>query len=143
MTPSEIRETCISAIYASWTETPVAWPNRDFDPAVAATNDEWLRPIIKMGDTFEGEKGEDGVGLRTGVLFVDIFVGKGKGNKNALAYAAKIERLFRKKNLDNVIFDEASTNDIGVYSASGGQTIGDSPYYQVQVKVPFWAWVGE
>ena len=136
MTPAAIRETCISAISASWTETPIAWPNRDFDPAITATNDEWLRPTIKMGDTFEGEKGENGVGLRTGVLFVDIFVGKGKGNLAALTYAEKIERLFRKKNLDNIIFDEASTNDIGVYNS-------DSPYYQVQVKVPFWAWVGE
>jgi len=133
MTPTEIRETCISAISASWTETPVAWPNKGFDPS---DDNDWIRPTIKMGDTFEGEKGEDGVGIRTGVLFVDIFVPKGTGNKAALDYSIKIERLFRKKNLDNIIFDEPSTNDIGVYGT-------DSPYYQVQVKTPFWAWVGE
>lgn len=136
MTPVQIRHTCLSAINASWTETPIAWPNREFDPAVDATDNEWIRPTIKMGDTFEGEKGEDGVGLRTGVLFLDVFVSKGQGNKSALTHAIKLERLFRKKNLDDIIFDEASTNDIGVYDA-------DSPYYQVQVKVPFWAWVGE
>ena len=136
MTPAEIRTTCANAINASWTETPVAWPNREFDPAVSATKDEWIRPTIKMGDTFEGEKGEDGVGIRTGVLFLDIFVGKGKGNRSALVYSVKLEKMFRKKNLDNINFDEASTNDIGVYDKN-------SPYYQVQVKVPFWAWVGE
>ena len=136
MTPVEIWTTCRSAINASWTETPVAWPNRDFDPAVDAPNNKWMRPTIKMGDTFEGEKGEDGIGIRTGVLFLDIFVGKDKGNRSALVYSVKLERMFRKKNLDNINFDEVSTNDIGVYDKN-------SPYYQIQVKVPFWAWVGE
>ena len=132
MTPTEIRETCVSAISASWTETPIAWPNKNFNPS---DDDDWIRPIIKMGDTFEGEKGEDGVGIRTGILFIDIFVPKGTGNKAALTYSVKLERLFRKKNLDNINFDEAATDDKGVYK--------DSPYYQVQIKVPFWAWVGE
>ena len=108
MTPVEVRETCVSAIYASWSETPIAWPNKDFDPAVSASDDEWIRPTIRMGDTIEGEKGEYGVGLRTGVLFVDIFVGKGTGNRAALNYAIKIERLFRRKTLDNIITSPTS-----------------------------------
>jgi hypothetical protein len=138
MTPLEIRDTIINAVYASWDDTPVAYPNRRFDPENDAPNNEWLRVSWRMYTTVWGETSEQGVGYRNGMLFLDIFTELGKKGKHrqALMYSTKVERMFRRKTISNMFFDEAITDEIG-------PDLGGEPFYHVQTKIPFQTWVGE
>jgi len=131
MTPNEIRAEISSSIMASWaTATPICWPNQPF----VSPQQVWIRPTIKMGDTLVGELGEDGLGMRTGVLIVSIFDLAGKGTISLLNYAARLERMFRRKEISNIVFNEPSTNIIG---------LDENGYYGANMSVDFTAWVGE
>lgn len=139
MTPVEIRDAVVARVAASlatinsgWASTDVAWPNRDFD---STDKSSFLRITIKFGDTFEGEKSSDGVDIRFGVLFLDVFVLKGSGERVALTYAGGAETILRKKNIGGVLFGEVTTDSIGPES--------DTPFYHVQVRAPFNTFVGE
>ncbi len=130
MTPEEIRNSITSYVDTNWTATSAAYPNHFFDPP---ENDYWIRLSIKFGSAFEGELGPNGVGVRTGVVMIDIFAPSGSGSKQALTYAATIEGLFRRKALSGIIFGEAETREIG-----------DSEFgYQTQVTSNFYAFIGE
>jgi hypothetical protein len=130
MTPDDVRSQIMNALDASWaTATSISWPNKDFIvPQVA-----WIQPVIKMGQSFVLELG-DGVGLRTGVLMVSIFTPAGDGLKKAFDYAARLEAIYRRKDLSGVLFKEPYTDDKGR---------NDSGFNHVLMSVDFDAWVGE
>lgn len=139
MTPVQIRDSVCGRINASlasinsaWGVGDVAWPNRDFDPTGKSS---FMRVTLKFGDTFEGEKQSGGVDIRYGLLFLDIFVTKGSGERVALAYASGAETVFRKKTINNVIFREVTTDSIGPEPTTN--------FYHVQVRAPFNTFVGE
>jgi hypothetical protein len=131
MTPATISNVILAAIAASWaTATPIAWPNHSFtEPA-----GPWIRPTIKMGDTLVGELGTDGIGMRTGLLMISIFDLANKGSQAALAYAGRLEGLFRRRERSGVNFDEPSSDPKG---------IDDNGYFQVIMSCGFTTWVGE
>ena len=69
----DIRSAIMATLSSNWGATTVVdYPNQKFTaPADAA----WIRPTIKFGDSFVGELGDDGLGMRTGVLMISIFLG--------------------------------------------------------------------
>ena len=130
MTLEEIRNEIMNKFSSSWaTATEICWPNQKFNEPNAI----WIRPTIKMGETFVGEIGQ-GVGLRTGVLMIQIFDLANNGTKNALQYAARLETLFRRVDLNGVMFKESSSDILG---------LDDNGYYNVLVSIGFEAWIGE
>jgi len=132
MTPLEIRDQIITELDANFTEVEIAWPNKIFDPSEYS---EFIRPTILMGASSLKELGEMGVGERTGVLVVDIFTEKDTGNRRAMELAADIEILFRRADLEGVIFDEPQTEEIGQEA--------NSIFYHTKVQIPFNTFIGE
>jgi len=131
MTPEDIRSSLASGIDASWsTACPVAWPNFDFNSSAATA---WVKPDLLMADSFVGELGEDGVGMRTGVMKFSIFTKPNIGERSAMLYATRAEAMFRRACFNGVWFDEPSTNKVGI----------DEGWFHVMVTVNLWTWVGE
>lgn len=129
MTPEEIRSSIMTELNDNWTKTPISWPNREFSSSGTA----FIEPTILMGDSFELEKGDNGVGLRTGVFMINVYALPGSGNGVPLGYAGSLETIFRRKNVDEIFFEEPSTYEIGQ----------NGNYYQVAVSIPFSCWIGE
>lgn len=133
MTPEAIRAAIMGSIAATWaTKTVIDMPNRPF---TAPSNAAWICPRIKMGDSFIGELGDDGVGLRTGVLMINIFVPPGSGLTTANGYANTLEGYIRRKDISGVRFDEPNTEDLGVDEGNG--------FYHLLVSCNLNTWVGE
>lgn len=132
MTLETIRQKIYNFIQASWgTATLVAYPNREFIPP---QNASWIRPVIKVPMTSVGEIGEDGVGLRDGLLMISVFTPANTGMKTGATFADRLEALFRRKEIDDIWFDEPNSNPVG---------IDDSGYYHILMTVDFHNWVGE
>lgn len=131
MTPNAVRLAIVAAISSSWaTATPICYPNQQF----IAPQTCWISFTIKMSETILGELGNDGISMRVGILMVSIYDLVGNGVKNALDYADRVEAIFRRKELSGVIFNEPSTDTVGV---------DESGYFHVMVSIDFRAWVGE
>jgi hypothetical protein len=109
---------------------PICYPNQSFTAPQAA----WIRPTIKMGDTLIGELGEDGIGMRVGILMISVFGLAGEGTKTILGYASRLEAIFRRKEISGIVFNEPSTDMAGLDEAG---------YFQVIVSCDFTTWVGE
>src|SRR4030042_6864478 len=111
MTVEEIRQAIMGAIAASLaTAIAIAWPNHSFTPPQGS----WIRPVIKMGSSYIGELGDDGIGQRTGVLMVSTFTMPDTGLILANTFVDRIENIFRRADLSGVIFDEPSSTDLGL-----------------------------
>jgi hypothetical protein len=138
MTPEGIRQAIMGELATKWVSaatatlpvTPIAYPNQAFQE----TNNIWIRPFIKMADTLYAELGDQGVGMRPGVLMVSIFDLANTGSKKSLGYAERLESFFRRKEISGVIFEEPTTDILG---------IEDNGYFHTMVSVNFSAWVGE
>jgi hypothetical protein len=131
LTIEEIRENIMAILCSTWaTKTVIDMPNQAFQ---APANAAWIRPRLKMGDSEVGELGT-GVGLRTGVLMVSIFLPPGTGIKTGLGYANTLETLFRRADIGGVWFDEPSTDIVG---------LEDSGFYHLMMSCDLHSWVGE
>lgn len=128
MTPTQIYSAILKSLYSTWaTATPIAGLNR----SNKAPGGPWIEPVIEMGDTFLGELGVDGVGLRTGVFQINVNVLPDGGYKTAMDYAGRLEVAFRRAEVDGVIFDDPSTTHVGIVEG----------YYRVMVRINFHAWI--
>lgn len=131
MTVEGIRTAITARLVSSWaTATDICWPNLPF----REKNRPWIRPIIRFGDSVIGELGEDGIGLRYGVLMISVFVPASSGTKEAGQFADRLEAAFRRKDVEGVMFKEPSTEMVG---------LDDNGYYHAMVKINFEAWIGE
>lgn len=133
MNLESIRSAIMATLSSNWgITTAIDYPNQQF---FAPSNAAWIRPTIKFGDSFVGELGNDGVGLRTGILMISIFVPAGSGTKTANGYSNTLETIFRRADINGVIFDEPSTDYLGIDDGNG--------FYHIMTSCPFWTWVGE
>lgn len=136
MTFEGIRSAIMATISSTWgTKTLIDFPNQPFQqPAKSA----WIRPRIKMGDSFIGEIGDNNsgaVGIRVGVLMISIFVPPGTGMKVAGGYANTLETLFRRADIGGVRFQEPSTTDEGIDPDNG--------FFHLVMSCDLETWVGE
>lgn len=139
MTAKDVKAALEAVLALSLAGTPIAWPNVDFEPTPDTT---WVRPVNKPGTAFEGEVGTGGLSRRTGAFIVQIFVPSNKGSGAALAVAATLEAAFRRQSISGVECGEAYTSDVG--DSGANQFQADVPgWYQVNIVVPWWAWIGE
>lgn len=134
MTPEGIRSAIMSHVDASFSTAiidvdNIVYPNFNYKPK----GDIWLRVAVTMGSTFEAEKGSDGVGLRMGHFSASFFVPVNDGTSNGLTNAGLMESIFRKKEIDTIMFGEPYTRELGL----------ENEYYHIMTTVPFHAWVGE
>lgn len=131
MTLASASVSIFTALSSSWaTATVIAWPNHPFNPP---QNGYWIRPVIKVPSTIVEEVGE-GIGLRDGLLMISLFGPQGTGTKTVNAFADRLERIFRRVDIDNLWFDEPNSNPAG---------IDPNGYYHVMMTVDFHTWVGE
>ena len=77
MTPAAIRDAIITQLADNYTRTPVAWPNRKFDPETEASAGHWIRLNILMAGSTIAELGTDGLAFRRGTVKFQVFGPKG------------------------------------------------------------------
>lgn len=132
MSPDEVTTALNVALNSNWaTASEISWPNHDFN---APEDAPWIRPALQMSETEFGELGTDGVSLRHGVFFITIFLPQNTGVKIGNALAARLESIYRRKEITGVITDEVTTKHVGI-DADG--------FYEILVSVPIHAWIGE
>lgn len=132
----EIEKVVRGQLSDNFSTAPIAWPNRHFKPSSDAPDGQWVRPTVRMSETQLKELGTDGVGERYGILFLDVFVKKNSGVKVGGVLVAELEALFRRKDIDGVIFDESTSTDLGIDTKQ-------TDYNHHQIKVPIMAFIGE
>lgn len=131
MTPIAVKAALESFLATTLPTTPIAWPNVDFTPDPGVL---WVCPTNKPGEAFEAEVGRDGLSRRTGAFIVQVFAPLENGSGDALEVAATVETAYRRQDIGGVECGEAYSNDIGPDGHG---------WYQVNVVVPWWAWIGE
>lgn len=131
MTPQQVASALEAQLLLLFPSTPIAWPGTDYMPTAGIA---WIRPTNKPGEAFPGEKGQGGLSIRTGSYIVQCFTPDGQGAGEARDMAATIEEGFRRDGIGGVECGEVYSNEIG--SDGNG-------WYQVNVIVPWWAWIGE
>lgn len=130
MTLAEIEAALRQHFYDNWTETDVAWPNKDYTPT---TGEAYVRYKAVFGRTHSDEVGDTGneAAHRNLVLKIQVFVPLDSGTLAAAGYADDIEALFRRASLSGVYVDEPYTTDNGP----------DGAWYQMTINIPAWCWV--
>jgi hypothetical protein len=141
MTPNEVRAALDGHLKTSCSTTPIAWVNLPFDPPKDAVDGSgnpvpWLRATFKPGQAVPDEMGEQGQGHRSGVYILQVFGPEGEGPGAVLDLSGQLEALFRRKTLSGVECGEP-------YSTDPKEDAGGGPWFQCNVIVPWWAWVGE
>ena len=137
ISPREIRLALEKRLYdlLKIKEIPLSDKNKGFDPK-KAKNRIWARPTTKLGKirTIERGEGPEPLGSRVGVFIVQIFLAPGISTVLGEDLCEEVERMFRLINIEGVNCEEPYTEEIGLDS--------DKSWYQFNVTVPYWAWVG-
>lgn len=132
MTLASIHTAIMTVLSSSWaTATLIDFPNHPF---TIPKNAAWIRPRIKMGASFVGEIGEGGIGLRTGVLMISIYLPPGTGTILGTGYATRLEAIFRRKTISGIMFDEPASEETGEV---------ENGSFQLITSCDFQAFVGE
>lgn len=116
----------------------MAEQNTKFDPKKengGSAGIKWCRPTVKLGKPLTLEKGEDALGTRPGVFLVQLFTTPDSGVTDLEKICENIEKTFRLKVFDDVHCEEPATVSVGADP-------GDA-WFQMNVTIPFWTWVGE
>lgn len=148
MTPQAIQSALEAVLASVLPATPTDWANTDFtQPSaeyVSADGVSWCRPTFLPGESQEKEMGETGSERDElpGVFIVQLFFPKGGGSGSALVAAATVCAAYRRKDLSGVQCGVPYPVNVGADVGQSGEV--DAPgWYQVNVVVPWWAWIGE
>ena len=105
--------------------------NKKFDPKKATM---WARATTRLGMPRTLEKGDAALGTRTGVFIIQVFLLPEKDISICESLCDKIEKAFRLASLGDVHCEEPATVEVG---------FDEDGWYQHNVTIPFWTWVGE
>lgn len=106
--------------------------NDSYEPP---TELDWIRLTLGYGDCFDGELGQGGISLESGIAFIDIFVVKDKGDTAGNIYAESLRSLFRSQSISYV---EGSTTYRVYCQLVDIEPLGvDENYSHTQVRVKF------
>jgi hypothetical protein len=131
MTLTEIAKAIEVYFSANWTATTISWPNVPF----AAPDGSWVR-FTNLPDIIDTQEiGAAGVGIREGVVKIQVFTKPNIGSRPGATLAATAEGLFHLKDIGCVKFRSAYTVENGINN--------DGTWYQHTVTAPWWAWVNE
>jgi hypothetical protein len=107
--------------------------NKKFTPK---GKEKWARVSVRFAQTRTLENGEDSpLGIRNGVLMIQIFIQPGVDVKVGEDICDVLEKEFRFAHVDCVNCGEPYSEEIGIDA--------DASWYQLNVNIPFWAWIGE
>jgi len=106
-------------------------PNTAFDPKKLKM---WARARTVLGKATSLEKGEQPLGSRTGVFIAQLFLQPSSNTTSCEDICAEVEASFRLADLGDVHCEEPYTSEVGLDA--------EDSWYQFNVTVPFWAWVG-
>jgi hypothetical protein len=108
-----------------WTETPVAWPNREYRPVAG---EPWVRAVVLPAQSRQMTLGSTSRRFDyVGVAVVQVFVPAGTGDVEARRLAVIAEDLFRGRTVDDTTFGSPYMNPVGT----------DGAWYQVNVVIPY------
>lgn len=99
-------------VYTHWGETPIAWPNMDFDPDEDVGNTDWIRVSFRPGESSKAEYGTDR-NRYTGTLFFQIFIPMNTGSGRAMKLADQLERMMTHERVEGISFGTPSTTVVG------------------------------
>jgi hypothetical protein len=147
MTNEKVRESLVNQISGSWaTCTPIARPNYEFEPPSADSVDSnytqpscFIKYYIRIGNA--ATKEIRGVGLRYGVLMIEINQPLSTGTKIGNQLTDRMEAAFRLKDLNGVQIGEPYTIDIGELHEK--HQSANRSFYRFMVNIPFSCWIGE
>jgi hypothetical protein len=120
-----IRGAVEAYLAASWSATPIAYDNVEFNPPV---DGRYLSVTVDPGRTEVKGLGQPPLHRHEGQIVIRCMVPKGIGSAEALSMADQIAALFRHRTIG-----EARTRAASV-SLEGG-SFDD---YQATVSIPFW-----
>ena len=135
MTPREIRISLERRLYdiLDPLDVPFSAPNRKF---TAKKRELWARATTRLGTVETLEKGgTEALGLRNGVFIVQLFMLPDRDTAVCEHMCNDIEHGFRLASFDCLHCGEPYTEEVGLDQ--------DDAWYQFNVTVPFWTWVGE
>jgi hypothetical protein len=96
----------------------------------------WSRVTARFGQTETLELGKDEpLGKRSGVFIIQIFILPNTDVGIGERLCANIEKAFRYVDLSGVHCEEPYMEEIGLDA--------DNAWYQFNVNVPFWTWIGK
>lgn len=120
------QQAIMSRLDGAWSQTRVAWPNAEFDPAGA----EYVEPVVNRQEAFKTDINAGSARVRhPGLLTLNVRVPVSTGDGRALLLADTLAALFRDVTVDGAIHFKAPTvRDLGAEGA----------WYRVQVDCPYW-----
>jgi hypothetical protein len=96
----------------------------------------WARVHAQFGKTETLEHGVDApLGIRNGLLLIQIFIVPNTDVSVGERVGALLEKAFRYKDFEGIYCDDPYTEAVGMDS--------DDSWYQFNVTIPFWTWVGK
>jgi hypothetical protein len=96
----------------------------------------WSRVRVQFGKTRTLELGiDDPLGVRDGILLIQIFLLPNADIALGEHLCSILESAFRYKRVDNVHCEEPYSEESGLDE--------DNAWYQFNVTIPFWTWIGK
>jgi hypothetical protein len=132
LTPTEFRDAYLTALNTYWAgRTPVAWPNKPFDPETVgeADDDAYIQPQFLPVPEVQEYIGASGYFRRAGSVAVHVLTRSGTGTDKALELADLLMAFFEDPDPDvaEAIFNNVNRNEIG----------GGGAWYQVSVTADY------
>lgn len=108
MSWADNEQSLIAHFDTAWSDTPIAWPNVEFEPDSdpAAANEPFVRfQINPTQNDFASIGSSDGKAhyRETGDIFITVLVPQGKGKKQANTLATQVAVLMRNKRIGNYL----------------------------------------
>ncbi len=108
---------------ATWTFTPIAWDNVEFD---SPNNDNWVRFNILNG--VGDYRAINNLKRHTGVIVVQIFAPRNSGTSTIRQYADYAVAIFDNRSFGDVVCGVANMETVGT----------DDIWHQINVNIPYW-----
>lgn len=123
-TINEAKETLLSYFNENWTETPIAYDNKN--DKYASSSSPWVRAVVRMTSGGQESLGSEGnrIFRRQGLLIFQVFTLAGKGTETSDTLVQDILDLFDGKNVGYV----------NIINGSPTYTGTDGKWYQQNVQ---------
>lgn len=104
MTLSQDYDQLINYISTNWTQTPVSYPNEDFDKP-ENPKEPWMRVSINEGEINRAEIGNNGIHRQLGLINLQIFIPAGTGTGNLSPLVEDARSLLTEKTFGDIRID--------------------------------------
>jgi len=120
-----IREKVFARLAANYTDTGIAYENKEFDPVSGAA---WIRATIQEADSSVAGLGSTNLYRNPGIISIQVFTKLGGGTKEGNDIAESIVSIFNGATFDGINCRASSIDRVG---ESEG-------WYQLNVTTPYY-----